>query len=367
MNNSQLKYEKYIKKIQLMNGGIIINGFISNKNTRIIETTNNIFYEINIISKGANGSVYLYVDKQGKNYAVKKYKYNESYIKEFDNYNYLTFKNSDIYFVKSTFVKLNEKTKETNHNDDVFSTNLTILNSDDINVECILIMEKMNQIDVVFIKENYVNFKNFLKNIFSSLYELAKVGIFYTDLKLPNIVEQNIDKNEKSYKFVDFGGMCHEPNFQCETSYYNLTSDMESIGETIIDFEEIKNSYFALVSSKKSSPISPESSFSFQETETYYSKMQHYLIFLFWLLIVQIYDAKKVAPFHPFEMIKAYGKKFTEYKEKISLIKKEIVTFVENLIINNDATNMKDMQFFNDLINGNVKSLRQIYDFFYVE
>jgi len=260
------KYLKYKLKNKMIGGYIDIYA-LSGKEYDDGNPETLKFYEGNftltkILGSGSYGIVNLYCDNNGNQIVAKKYKNNKYANIERNIYNFLKEKSLLHLFPKSIFTDLLDGSID---NNDIDIDNI------DNDIKTYLIMEKLNEINIQYIILNYKNLISFLSQITNHILTLIKNKLYFTDLKINNIMQYEDDK----YVLIDFGAICFEPDFNCQITYSNNILKTHSLNK-LNEFNKSTN-------------------------------FNYYLSFLIWLLIVQLFDINCAYIYHPNNYQKEYS------------------------------------------------------------
>lgn len=364
---SKAKFYKYNLKYRLkmeclkkqMRGGINVNLLdipISMEYKQALNFNGDIFVELGLLGSGSSGNVYLFANKKYEEIAVKKYMNDGFFLEEKEKYENIPQHLKEL-FPKSKFITIE-----------------SVDGLDDYNY---LIMENLYPIDKKFLTKNIKNILYFAKIVVSKLQLLMKNNIFYTDLKIQNMMQNKYYDDNIQYYFIDFGGFCFPPNFNCQMTYYNVnqnTKNMRDINDAF-DIQKIKNSYEIILRNLQDSPLTPLTPLSNIPDENYMQKIEYYLIFLLWLMIIELFDDDKycIANFHPIEIHKYSNDNINLLVENIKKCNSEILEKIDNLIMGgefNDENKIKIKSFFNLLSRGkilNFLQLQSILESFFIE
>jgi serine/threonine protein kinase len=222
-------------------------------------------------------------------------------------------------------------------------------------------MEKMEKIDenkVLEFRNNFSSFIEFMSQITNIIDIMYKKDIYYTDLKLQNIVYKNDDNN---YYLIDYGGLCYPPDFNCESTYLYINETMRTVSDILYkDFTGIKNMYRIASTRTGLSPTTPT-----DLPSPYENNMQYYLIFLFLILILQIFDDECSLMFYPQKILQI--RDFEEVVQNIVLCKNKFLDEIErNMLASNyNITKINEFRkFIKKLFWGEIFEISTVVDFF---
>jgi hypothetical protein len=186
----------------------------------------------------------------------------------------------------------------------------------------ILVMTKGNNVNINYIKSSFSNFIQFIKRIVYIINKLSKNNIYYTDLKMENILTQN---NE--YYLIDFGSIIFANNQGISTYIHkkHLIKDDRGFFE--------------------------------------YNEIQNHLSFIIWLLFGQIFcDADYIGDTFRYDRT---NDMIIQYNSRVNFIFKKINSKLSNLLKNytNSYILINIKQFLNKMYNQKT-TLDEIESFF---
>jgi serine/threonine protein kinase len=311
------------------------------KNTEYLNINDKIYIRIKEIGKGSYGNVYLYASEDGEFYAIKDYGDNinteKNYEKEKNNYEKIKELELDTFFPKSIFVNFEY----------------------DFDKKYYLIMEKMEKIGeniILEFRNNFDSFIVFMRQIIFIMHTMHKKNIYYTDLKLQNIVFKDGD-----FYLIDFGGLCFPPDFDCENTYFYIDEKMKTAGDILFkDFEGVKNMYKLTSKITGLSPTTP----TIPPIPPRENNIEYYLIFLFIIVILQIFDDNCSLMFYPEKILQS--KDFEKTIQEISICKNKILEQIERSMVasNYESQKINEIRkFIKKLFWGEIFSISIIEEF----
>lgn len=339
------KYEKYKNKNRLIGSGHVesLDDTVNLvwKNTEFLTFGNKEYARIKQIGRGSFGDVFLYVGEDGTRIAIK----------DFGGTQY-----SEENFNKEKIIYETIKQKQVHS---LFPESKFIIIPDGPDEKYYLVMESLNEIDVKYIISDYHRFIDFFEQITNNIYTLSKNEMYYTDLKLNNIMEK-----DGKYYMIDYGGVCYPPEFDCQVTYFYIHESMKSTQDiSNIDLDEIKNSYESILRESQVSPMTPVDHLT-PKTPLGLNKLEYYLIFLIWNLMIQLFDLDCSNLFYHHSVYAITD--FDQTKNRISSCKINILEQITILMQNAKLENTKQYEihhFFKELAYGKIQDISQIIKF----
>jgi serine/threonine protein kinase len=350
------KWKKYNNKKNSLIGGTVINALdddpiIEWKKTEFISFNNDEYVRIKNIGKGSYGDVYLYVNEHGNQIVVKDFGESVNSEKNFNKekkiYDILKQKNIHHMFPQSKFYEI----------------------SYDGEYKYYLIMENLYNINPNYIISNYHILIDYIKQIAGNINILLENEMYYTDLKLSNMMVK-----DGKYYLIDYGSICYPPEFDCEVTYIYIDENMESKQDIKnIDFNHVKNAYASLLRESQISPLeqsqnSPLMDFQNQPLSPILKidKLEYYLTFLIWNLINDLFNPE-CSYIYYHQSIHAI-KNFDETKKILSNCKISVLTQIENLMDKSNINNIEKKKIhnlFKMIAYGKINNISYILDSLY--
>jgi hypothetical protein len=142
------------------------------------------------------------------------------------------------------------------------------------------------------------------------------------------------------FYLIDFGGLCYPPEFDCESTYFYIDEKMKTVSDILFkDFEGVKNMYKLTSRMTGLSPTTP----TMPPIPQRENNIEYYLIFLFIIVILQIFDDECSLMFYPEKILQKED--FQKTIQEISLCKNKILELIEKSMISLNYETLKINEF----------------------